>query len=180
MIKRELWKGVLVLRKYFLMFTVILSLLIGACSNSADEKIDENNHEVTSVNDGSMGDLREETSDKGTLPNFLDKHDDNMKIVYQAVAEHKELLEHVPCYCGCNDSVGHEHNYHCFIHENKADGQVVWDDHATRCQVCLDIAVESVIEYENGKSINEIQDMIDEKYEDKGYPESTPTPKFTS
>jgi len=47
MIKRELWKGVLVLRKYFLMFTVILSLLIGACSNSADEKIDEIDKELT-------------------------------------------------------------------------------------------------------------------------------------
>src|SRR5690606_36449466 len=153
---------------------------IGACSNSADEKIDENNHELTSVNDGSMGDLREETSDKGTLPNFLDKHDDKMIIVYQEVVVHKVLLEYVTRYCGSNDSVVYEHNYHYLIHENKADGQVVWDDHANRCQVCLDIAVESVIDYENGKSINEIQDMIDEKYEDKGYPESTPTPKFTS
>lgn len=60
------------MRKYFFMFTVLLiALLIGACSNSTEDKIDENNQEVSSVNDGSMGDLREETGDKSTLPNFL-------------------------------------------------------------------------------------------------------------
>ena len=170
------------MRKYFFMFTVLLiALLIGACSNSTEDKIDENNQEVSSVNDGSMGDLREETSDKSTLPNFLNKHDDDMKLVYQIVADHQELLEHIPCYCGCNDSVGHGHNYHCFINENMDDGRIVWDDHATRCQVCLDIAVESVIEFENnGKSIDEVRDLIEKKYEGKGYPEATPTPRYTS
>lgn len=160
------------------MIVALLVLILSACSTvSENENINE---EISSVNDASMGDKREETRDAQVLPPFLTDHSDDMKIIYQAVAEHQELLEHVPCYCGCNDSVGHEHNYHCFIHDNKDNGAVVWDDHATRCQVCLDIAVESIIEYDKGKSINEIRDKIDEKYDGKGYPESTPTERYSS
>lgn len=160
---------------------IIFTVFISACSNSNDDKAEgkeNSNHEVTSINDGSMGDLREETSNKETLPPFLMNHDDNMKILYTAVAEHKELLEHIPCYCGCGDSVGHGHNYHCFINENKENSAVVWDDHATRCQVCLDIAAEAIIEYNEGRSIDEVRDAIDAKYQDEGYPESTPTERF--
>lgn len=162
---------------------IIAVFFISACSYSPNNKVnetDESNDAVTSVNDGSMGDVREETDSIDKAPTFLSKHHDNMKILYMGAAQHKELLEHIPCYCGCGDSVGHEHNYHCFINENKEDGVVVWDDHATRCQVCLDIAADAIIEYNDGKSIDEIRDEIDKQYQDEGFPEPTPTKRFAS
>lgn len=168
------------MRKFTFIF-VILIMMLSACASGNSEDTEKSNHkELTSVNDGRMGDIREETKDKQSLPSFLTDHHENMKTIYYAVAEHKELLEHMPCYCGCGDSAGHGHNYHCFIYENKTDGAVVWDDHATRCQVCLDIAAEAIIEYNNGKSINETRDLIDEKYQDAGYPASTPTERYAS
>lgn len=166
----------MVLRKYVIF--ALLVLFLSACSTV--DKNENINEEISSINDGNMRDTREETTDAQVLPPFLKNHSEDMKIIYQAVAEHQDLLEHIPCYCGCNDSVGHEHNYHCFIHDTKDTGAVVWDDHATRCQVCLDIAVESIVEYDNGKTINEIRDEIDGKYEGKGYPESTPTKRYSS
>lgn len=165
----------------FACLLVILIIFSTACSSSIEEEGTEgSSDEISSVNDGRMGDLRELTTDKETLPPFLTDHQDNMKVIYTAVAQHKELLEHMPCYCGCGDSVGHGHNYHCFIHENKDDGSIVWDDHATRCQACLDIAAEAIIQYNDGKSIAEIRDSIDEQYEGKGYPDPTPTERYAS
>jgi|SRR5690625_3056906 len=164
------------MRKALTILFIITLLILTACGNQGKQS----GNNVTSINDGSMGDLRVETENKETLPYFLDDHHENMQILYTAVAQHQELLEHIPCFCGCGDSVGHEHNYHCFINENNVDGSIVWDDHATRCQVCLDIAAEAIIKYSEGKSINDIRDMIDEKYEDEGYPDSTDTSRFVS
>lgn len=164
------------MRYSLFVFLIISLVVITGCGEQQDSFSDS----VTSVNDGSMGDLRVETADKNTLPPFLVDHHENMQILYRAVAQHKELLEYIPCYCGCGESVGHGHNYHCFIHENNPDGTVIWDDHATRCQVCLDIAAEAIVEYEGGKSINDVRDMIDEKYGDQGYPDATDTSRFTS
>src|SRR5690625_240302 len=164
------------MRKSLVAFFLIGMVMISGCC----EQQDTSESEINSVNDGSMGDLRVETENKDTLPHFLDNHHENMQILYRAVAQHKELLEHIPCYCGCGDSVDHGHNYHCFVHENNTDGSIVWDDHAARCQVCLDIAAEAIVDYNEGKSINDIRDIIDEKYGDEGYPDPTDTPRFAS
>ncbi|MNJ02500.1 hypothetical protein D3C73_1624720 [compost metagenome] len=64
----------------------------------------------------------------------------------------------------------------CFVQEINPDGSVVWDDHGTRCGVCLNIAVESARMLKDGKSAKEIRDTIDQNYK-TGYAKPTPTPK---
>jgi hypothetical protein len=65
----------------------------------------------------------------------------------------------------------------CFVKEVNADGSIVWDDHGTRCGVCLQIAVQSINMNHEGKSLKEIRDIIDSTYK-KGYakPSDTPMP----
>ncbi|UQD51001.1 hypothetical protein C0971_02335 [Bacillus methanolicus] len=43
-----------------------------------------------------------------------------------------------------------------------------WDDHGTRCGVCLKTAAETITMKQKGKSIKEIRNYIDEKYKN-GY-----------
>ena len=43
------------------------------------------------------------------------------------------------------------------------------------CDVCLEIAAESMVEYQKGKSMLDIRKEIDEKYKE-GYAKPTPTP----
>ncbi|CDQ21451.1 Protein of unknown function with PCYCGC motif-containing protein [Halobacillus karajensis] len=147
---------------------LILTLLIGTSLSGCTSE--EENH-VEHVN----GDIREETASMDTLPAFMDEKPEEMHTIYMAAAKNKKLLENIPCYCGCGESVGHRDNYDCFIHENKEDGRIVWDDHGTKCGVCLDIAAQSIVDYQQGKSIKEIRDKIDAAYE-SGYAEPTPTP----
>ncbi|MCX9013372.1 MAG: hypothetical protein OIN89_01000 [Candidatus Methanoperedens sp.] len=51
---------------------------------------------------------------------------------YTFATEHPELLEQIPCYCGCGDHSGHRYLRDCFIHD---DG--TYDEHASFCDICI-------------------------------------------
>ncbi|MGM8213872.1 PCYCGC motif-containing (lipo)protein [Virgibacillus sp. W0430] len=155
--------------------TILLSIFVlsvtSACTSEESQEHSDHQHNTP------IGDIREETESVNDLPAFLDKQSTEMQTLYQAVAHSQDLLELIPCYCGCgNDSIGHKDNYDCFIFDNHADGSLTWDDHATKCQACLDIAAKSIIEFNNGKTVKEIRHLIDEQYKE-GYAEPTPTPE---
>ncbi|MFD2680581.1 PCYCGC motif-containing (lipo)protein [Bacillus seohaeanensis] len=163
-------------RNKFVYFSAILSLLVltTGCSTEQEnshttEQESSHNHQTTA-----HGDIREETKSIETLPSFLNDKDENINLVYSQAAEHEELLEFIPCYCGCGDSVGHKNNFDCFVHK-KTDEEIIWDDHGTKCQACLEIAAESIIMYEKGESIKNIRNYIDKNYSE-GYAKPTPTP----
>ncbi|CAI8995627.1 PCYCGC motif-containing (lipo)protein [Priestia megaterium] len=124
----------------------------------------------------SSSNTSEETASNEVLPEFLKDKPEEVQSIYANAAQNKELLENIPYYCGCGESTGDKNNYDCFIHENKRDGKVVWDDHGTKCGVCLEIAAQSVPDLESGKSIKQIRQSIDEKYK-SGYAKPTPTPE---
>lgn len=155
-----------------LTFVVAASLLFlsacGADKNNAKQPDSHEEHEHTS------GDIQEETAGTDVLPSFLDNQNENIRLVYQIAGQTTDLLEWIPCYCGCGASVGHKSNLNCFIQEKREDGTIVWDDHGTRCIACLEIALQSAQMHKDGKSLKEIRHAIDEAYKE-GYAEPTPT-----
>ncbi len=120
------------------------------------------------------GDIQEETASADVLPSFLEGQQENIRLVYQIAGQSTEILEWMPCYCGCGESAGHKSNLNCFIEEKREDGTIVWDDHGTRCLVCLEIAVQSAQMHKDGKSLKEIRQVIDDTYKE-GYAKPTPT-----
>ncbi|KML01532.1 hypothetical protein VL06_19410 [Rossellomorea marisflavi] len=157
-------------RQVFISFFMVMTLFIAGCSEEK-KTTEEHDHESHAVMNE---DIQEETSSPEILPSFLDGKEDTMKTIYAASAQHQELLEYIPCYCGCGDSAGHKSNFNCFVQQKNGE-KTTWDDHGTRCGVCLEIAAESIVEYNKGKSIKEIRKTIDEKY-NEGYAKPTPTP----
>lgn len=178
------------MKKHWMYSIFAFILLLSACSGNeagTHEKEQESDKDAVKQEEShdehaghtevvAGGDLREETSGIDVAPEFLKNKPEDMQVIYLAAAKNRELLEQMPCYCGCGESVGHTSNYDCFIAENKKDGKIVWDDHGTRCGVCLEIAAQSVYELNNGKSVKEIRTMIDETYKE-GYAKPTPTPE---
>ncbi|MEK3889788.1 PCYCGC motif-containing (lipo)protein [Bacillus sp. FSL K6-3431] len=158
-------------KRLIISLVLLLGIFLQACSSAekSDPPVTEETH--TEV---AHGDIREETSSATSKPSFLQDKPEDMQLIYLAVAQHQELLENMPCYCGCGDSVGHKDNYDCFIHENKEDGSIVWDDHGTKCTVCLEIAAKAVVDYNDGKTMKEIRNEIDQAYEE-GYANPTDT-----
>jgi hypothetical protein len=57
----------------------------------------------------------------------------SIAVDYRAAAAHAETYQQVPCFCGCEDFLGHRQLLDCFV---RADGGG-WDAHAAGCWVCL-------------------------------------------
>jgi hypothetical protein len=157
-------------------FLLAGALLLGACNSDATTPKEEPAEaaEDHAGHDYVVGDIQEETESAKVLPSFLDNQTDLIRAAYQIAGQAPEVLEWMPCYCGCGESVGHTSNMNCFIQEVKEDGKIIWDDHGTRCAVCIEIAVNSVKMHQEGKSLKEIRQIIDESYKE-GYAKPTDT-----
>jgi hypothetical protein len=157
----------------FILLTAVL--VLSACSDKAQPSEKEHDMAHGEQQHVPNGDLQEVTASAAILPSFLDDKSEDMRLVYQMAGTATDIIEWMPCYCGCGESADHGSNLNCFIDEVREDGSVVWDDHGTRCQVCLDIAVQSVKMTQEGKSLKEIREFIDESYKE-GFAEPTDTP----
>lgn len=64
------------------------------------------------------------------LPESLLEAPVQVQEAYRFAIANKELLEEIPCFCGCN-GIGHASNYACYVAEDGGPGQVVeYDRHA--------------------------------------------------
>ncbi len=143
-------------------------LVTGACGNGGASPEAHSSHAPN-------GDLREVTSSADRLPSFLDGQPEEVGLAYRIAGTIDDTLQWIPCYCGCGESAGHESNLNCFIHEVREDGTVEWDDHGTRCGVCVQIAIESARLKQQGKPDRDIREYIDSNYQ-TGYAKPTDTP----
>jgi hypothetical protein len=95
--------------------------------------------------------------------------------VFKFAAEHPEVLNYVPCFCGC-DHMGHKGNTDCFVKSRAANGDVVqWEPHGTECQVCIDVGQQAMQMYSSGASVRQIRTAVEQKYAGQ-YQSHTPTP----
>ena len=96
--------------------------------------------------------------------------------VYEFAARHPEVLQYVPCYCGC-EREGHVANHSCFVKSRAANGQVTqWDSHGIGCAICLDVGLEAMTLFNSGSRPAAIRAAIDKKYGSR-FLSSTPTPR---
>jgi hypothetical protein len=102
-----------------------------------------------------------------------------LRQVYEFAARHPEVLQYVPCYCGC-ENVGHKANHDCFVKSRAADGRVTqWDSHGMGCAVCLGVGRKAMAMFNQGMSVPAIRAAIEKEY-GSHYPSHTPTPSPTA
>lgn len=95
--------------------------------------------------------------------------------VYEFAARHPEVLQYVPCYCGCQ-SIGHKGNHECFVKRRAADGRVLeWEPHGSGCAVCVDVARDAMLMFNSGATPGAIRTAIDQKWGTRAQTQ-TPTP----
>jgi hypothetical protein len=90
----------------------------------------------------------------------------NVQQAYQFAIANPEVLEQVPCYCGCGP-LGHTSNYSCYV-KSDAGGQVVFDMHATGCGICVDITHDTMRGLAAGKTPAQIKAEVDQTYSEYG------------
>jgi len=86
---------------------------------------------------------------------------------YQFAVANPELLQQIPCYCGCG-AVGHTSNYACYVKEVDANGAITFDFHSLGCSICVDITQDVMRLAREGKQTPEIRAYIDETYAQYG------------
>lgn len=95
--------------------------------------------------------------------------------VYEFAARHPEVLNYIPCYCGC-EREGHKANHDCFVRSRAANGRIIeWDTHGLGCAVCLDVGRKAMTMFNQGMTVSAIRTAIEREYESRT-PSHTPTP----
>lgn len=80
--------------------------------------------------------------------------DDPMtRAAYQTAKDIPEVLQQLPCFCGCMSSYVHKNNLFCFK-----------DQHGSGCTLCQQIALDARKMHDEGMSIAKIQENIKTKY----------------
>lgn len=109
------------------------------------------------------------------IPNMVPRPAEVISEVYEYAARNPDVLEFVPCFCGC-ETAGHKANAHCFVESRNADGTVKeWEPHGMGCAVCIDVARDSMQLQASGASVGDVRSAIEAKYADR-FPRMTPTP----
>jgi hypothetical protein len=82
---------------------------------------------------------------------------------YQFNAANPDIMENIPCYCGCGN-VGHTSNYDCYVADVDAAGTLTFDNHALGCSICVDITQDVMRMLKDGKSPQDARTYIDATY----------------
>ncbi len=146
-----------------------LALLLAGCAGSSDQQ----HASSTPVWAGLADYTGLPPGGKVAFPSYVT---DSLKDAYPFAVDKPAVLKVLPCYCGCGLTSGHRSNLDCFIAGARADGTVVFDDHASYCQTCLDIARDAKSLLAEGKSLKEIRAAVDERNSSKGPGTDTPKP----
>jgi hypothetical protein len=162
--------------------TLSATLALGACGQAEQKTAphaEQEKQEAHAEHEGHAShtgaDQLERTASPTIAPSFLKETDSSIQTIYLSVAKHQDLLEKMPCYCGCGESAGHTSNYDCFIADQTQSGETTWTTHGITCGTCLDIAAQSIVAYQQGTPIKQIRDDIDAIYS-KMDVAPTPTP----
>ena len=109
------------------------------------------------------------------VPNLVPRPPEAITDAYTFAARNPDVLEYVPCFCGC-ETAGHTRNADCFVASRNPDGSVKsWDTHGMACTVCIDVARDSMQLHRSGASVQDIRTAIESKYASR-FPGHTPTP----
>jgi hypothetical protein len=151
-------------------FITILLLASGlgliSCGTQEAEKSTEPLRPYTAADTEAAGEVE--------IPSFVNSETEDG---YRFALEHPEVLEYMPCYCGCGLNNDHKSSLDCFITGMDSQGTVVFSDHANHCDICLEIARDAKNLMEQGKSLAEIRIYVDRVHGEKGPGTDTPSPK---
>jgi hypothetical protein len=106
-------------------------------------------------------------------PEYVRHAADTVQEAYHYALERPDVIQWMPCYCGCA-SMEHRSNLDCFLRARMAAGAVVFEEHASFCDVCVQTALLAKQRIGEGRSLAEIRAEVDATFGGNGVP-GTPT-----
>ena len=137
-------------RSYLFLFLAGLILIGGSLAGCGGSAAPESGHELH------MASLADMPPDVQSAPVTVQQS-------YQFAVANPDVLQHIPCYCGCG-AVGHTSNYDCYVAGANADSSTRFDPHALGCSICVDITQDTMRLLRQGKNVEEIRTYVDGAY----------------
>jgi hypothetical protein len=134
----------------------LLLVSVGLAGCSSESKAGEPSHSFAMASPANM-------------PTEVQQSPVAVQQAYQFAVANPEILEQIPCYCGCG-AMGHTSNYACYVADVSADGMVEYDNHALGCSICVDISQDVMRLLDQGKEVPEIFAYVDSNYARFGPP----------
>jgi hypothetical protein len=83
---------------------------------------------------------------------------------YAFALQNAKVLEWMPCYCGCA-AMDHRSNLDCFFKPTMAGVEGIrFEEHASYCEICVDIALMAKQLHEQGQSLRTIRAAVDDAF----------------
>lgn len=114
-------------------------------------------------------------ADKSLMPEVVMMQDVYVQEAYRFATAHPDLLETVPCYCGCV-GLGHRNNLDCYLKPESTPEALVFDDHALGCEICANITHLTMDLVDAGASPTAIRTAVDGRFAVRGPGTDTPHP----
>ncbi|MBI2862693.1 MAG: hypothetical protein HYX89_07725 [Chloroflexi bacterium] len=116
-----------------------------------------------------MGGLSQPPSSSGgsdgvVFPAYVMKAPGSVRAAYSYAVQGHDVLQYVPCYCGCGVHSGHQSAWNCFIADAVPGGAIRFDDHGANCDMCVDIALTAEQMSQQGNSISQIRAVVTQRY----------------
>lgn len=102
-------------------------------------------------------------ADMSDMPSVIQDSPVPVQQAYQFAVANPEVLKELPCYCGCGP-MGHTSNYSCYVLDETEDDRIVYDYHALGCSICVDITQDAMRMLDEGKTLLEIREYVDQTY----------------
>lgn len=107
-------------------------------------------------------------ADHSSMPLMVRQAPQRVQEAYRFAAANPEILQQMPCYCGCGP-IGHDSNYACFF---RKDGAL--DTHGLGCGICVEIVHDVMRGLQQGVPLMQIRAQVDADYSRYGPPTDTP------
>jgi hypothetical protein len=96
-------------------------------------------------------------------PDFVRTADARIQEAYAFAIARPDVVDWLPCYCGCV-AMDHRNNGDCFMRPREAGMPLVFEEHASYCEVCVNIALKAKAMAADGQTLLQIRAAIDGQY----------------
>ena len=88
---------------------------------------------------------------------------------YAFAIEHPQIVQWMPCYCGC-EAMGHGSNLDCYFKAGVVSDRAQFEEHASFCDICVQITLKTKELRAQGRSLAEIRQIVDQTFGGSGAP----------
>lgn len=106
-------------------------------------------------------------------PGFVSRQGAATEEAYRYALERGDVLQWMPCYCGCA-GMEHRSNLDCFLKPGRSGLPIVFEEHASYCDICIETALMAKRMSAEGRTLAEIRAAVDRTFPVQGVP-GTPT-----